>query len=261
MWDFEHGQPTPDFDIVYTVPSRCAADLAAGTADIGIIPAAAYTTIPDLMVLPKVAIASRRAVRSILLVSTVPVSQVRSVALDSSSLTSVALTRVLFSQYWKTQPAFFSMAPQIDSMLAQCDAALVIGDPALQLDSSKYFAYDLAEEWIRWTARPFVFAFWAVRKAALEAVDPALDLPAVFQQSRDHGLQPENLEQIARDWGPRMGLTADDVRSYLTENIFYSLDADCLEGLQLFYRLAHSCAALPAASPLQFLEAANSLLR
>lgn len=99
MWDFEHGDAGRHFDISYTLPSSCARALTEGTADIGIIPAAAYAQIPGLLVLPEVAIASRRAVRSILLVSKVPIEQVRTVALDTSSMTSVALTRVLFEKW------------------------------------------------------------------------------------------------------------------------------------------------------------------
>jgi len=95
MWDFEHGEAGRSFDISYTLPSACARALQAGTADIGIIPAAAYAQIPGLQVLPGVAIASRRAVRSILLVSKVPIEKIRTIALDTSSMTSVALTKIL----------------------------------------------------------------------------------------------------------------------------------------------------------------------
>src|SRR5262250_2124578 len=86
LWNFEHGTAGSQFDIAYTIPSGCAAALAEGTADIGIIPAAAYSSIPGLVILPDIAIAARRTVRSILLVSKVPLEQVRSVALDTSSL-------------------------------------------------------------------------------------------------------------------------------------------------------------------------------
>lgn len=99
MWDFEHGEAGREFDISYTLPSACARALQAGTADIGIIPAAAYAQIPGLVILPDVAIASKRAVRSILLVSRVPVEKIRSIALDTSSMTSVALTKVLFEKW------------------------------------------------------------------------------------------------------------------------------------------------------------------
>src|SRR5271166_5613467 len=108
MWDFEHGNPGTNFEISFTVPSRCAEALRAGIADIGIIPAAAYATIPDLVVLPGIAIASRRAVRSILLLSKVPLEKIRTVALDTSSMTSVALTKVLFAKFWGGGRSFHS---------------------------------------------------------------------------------------------------------------------------------------------------------
>jgi len=257
MWDFEHGEAGRNFNISYTLPSDCARALQAGTADIGIIPAAAYAQVPGLMVLPGVAIASRRPVRSILLVSNLPLEKIRTVALDTSSLTSVALTKVLFEKWLGGGRTFTAMPPDIEKMLASHDAGLLIGDPALQIDRSRYFTLDLAEEWIRYTGKPFVFAFWAVRQDALCELAPSQDLAAVFQQSRDHGLEPASLDQIAREWAPRLGLSETNVRSYLTENIYYYLDASCVQGLHLFYRYATEIGALPAAPELDFLGAAK----
>jgi len=153
MWDFEHGQPDNGgarhhFDISYTLPSACARDLEAGTADIGIITAAAYAQVPGLMVLPGVAIASLRPVRSILLVSNLPIEKIRTVALDTSSMTSVALTKILFEKWLGGGRTFTSMSPDIGKMLASNDAGLLIGDPALQIDRSRYVTLDLAQEWI-----------------------------------------------------------------------------------------------------------------
>jgi chorismate dehydratase len=258
MWDFEHGDTGADFAVAYTIPSQCAAQLKSGTADVGIIPVAAYAVIPDLAILPGVAIASRRAVRSILLVSKVPRERIRTVALDTSSMTSAALTKVLFAKWWGGQPKFIAMPPDVEQMLRRHDAGLLIGDPALKIDRARYFTYDLAEEWIRLTGRPFVFAFWAVRQAALTEQNSSLDLAAIFQKSRDHGLQPESLERIAQQWAPRVGLTEPQVREYLTQNIHYDLDAPCLEGLQLFLRYARECGALPAAPTLNFLSCATA---
>lgn len=258
MWDFEHGEAGRDFDISYTLPSQCAARLREGSADIGIIPAAAYTSIPDLTILPGVAIASRRPVRSILLVSKVPLEKIRSVALDTSSMTSVALTKVLFAKWWGAGRIFAPMAPDIEQMLEQCDAGLVIGDPALKIDRSRYVTHDLAEEWIRLTGKPFVFAFWAVRQAALKSALHELDLSAVFQESRDHGLLPESVNHIARDWAARLGSSDAEVKTYLTDSIHYYLDPACLEGLHLFYQYARECGALPAAPCLQFLDVARA---
>ena len=156
-------------------------------------------------------------------------------------MTSVALTKILFEKWLGGGRTFTSMAPDIEKMLAEHDAGLVIGDPALQIDRSRYFTLDLAEEWIRHTGKPFVFAFWAVRQQALQERSlcgdsrPRLsasrsdavaeqDLATIFQQSRDHGLEPASLDHIAREWAPRLGIGEADVRSYLTENIYYYLD-------------------------------------
>jgi chorismate dehydratase len=257
MWDFEHGEARDRFDISYTLPSGCARALAEGTGDIGIIPAAAYTQIPGLQILPDIAIASRRAVRSILLVSKLPVEKVRTVALDTSSMTSVALTKTLL-RWLGGEREYTPMEPDIEKMLSGHDAGLVIGDPALKIDRTRYHTLDLAEEWIRFTGKPFVFAFWAVREEALKEADPSLDLPAVFRDSRDHGLEPSSLGTIAREWSTRLTLTEGDVRSYLTQNIHYRLDAECLEGLQLFYRYSAEIGALPAAPDLRFVELAKT---
>jgi chorismate dehydratase len=258
MWDFEHGNAGKEFEIAYTLPSQCARALSEGSADIGIIPAAAYASIPDLLILPGVAIASRQAVRSILLVSKVPINEIRTIALDTSSMTSVALIKVLFAKWWSASPEFHAMAPNLDEMLAMHDAALLIGDPALKVDRSRYLTWDLAEEWISFTGKPFVFAFWAVRHDALKESNP--DLAAIFQQSRDHGLATASVDEIVREWSSRLSLSESDVRSYLTDNIYYDLDHACMEGLGLFYQYAHECGALPKAPEMHFLHAVNAAI-
>jgi len=262
MWDFEHNEAGAglDFDISYTIPSACAEALRAGTADVGIIPAAAYATIPDLVILSDVAIAARRAVQSILFVSKLPgvhmskdqwSTQVRKVALDTSSLTSVALAKILFAKWMGGARDYKPMAPNLDAMLDACDAALLIGDPALQVDRTRYFTLDLAEEWKLRTGKSFVFAFWAIRKQALAGRDGTA-IAHIFKQSRDHGLSPKNLEMIVQEWAPRLGLTVEAIRVYLTQNVHYYLDPPCLEGLELYYRLAAEVGALPPAPKLQF---------
>ena len=259
MWDFEHGTAGADFDISYTIPSGCAAALAEGSADIGIIPAAAYASIPGLVILPDVAIAARRAVRSILLLSKLPLDKVQTVAVDTSSLTSVALTKVLFCKWLGGARVFTPMPPQPDLMLANHDAAMVIGDPALQVDRTQYLSFDLAEAWIRFTGKPFVFAFWAVREAAL--AHAATDLAAIFQHSRDNGLKPDNMDAIARSWGRRLSMAEPDVKAYLTENIHYYLDSETLDGLLLFYKYAFECGVLPNVPSLRFHEVPYSVSR
>jgi chorismate dehydratase len=260
LWDFEHTKTGPDFELSYTIPSGCAEALRAGTADVGIIPAAAYTMVDDLIIIPDVAIAARRAVRSILLVSKQPEGsiskqewskRVRTVALDTSSMTSVALAKILFVKWLGGPREYRPMAPDLDAMLATCDAALLIGDPALQVDRSRYFTLDLAEEWVERTGKSFVFAFWAIRKQSLAGRDGAA-IAKVFKDSRDHGLSPKNLEAIALEWSPRLKIDIEVVRGYLTHNIHYYLDPPCLEGLELFYRMGAEVGALPTAPELEF---------
>ncbi|MGO8986889.1 MAG: menaquinone biosynthetic enzyme MqnA/MqnD family protein [Terriglobales bacterium] len=264
MWDFEHGETIrSNFDISYTLPSACAEDLRAGRSDVGIIPSAAYTTVPDLLIVPDVAIAARRAVRSILLVGKRPPHSaprsmperwwdgIRTVALDTSSMTSAALAKILFANWLGGARDYKAMAPNLDEMLNACDAALLIGDPALQVDRTRYLTLDLAEEWKARTGKSFVFAFWAIRRQSLARRNGAA-ISEIFKKSRDHGLSPKNLEAIAQEWAPRLGLSIEPVRVYLTHHIHYYLDPPCLDGLALYYHLAAEIGALPPAPELRF---------
>jgi chorismate dehydratase len=254
MWDFENagsaGLLKQHFQFSYTLPSQCADELSRGTADIGIIPVAAYTTIPDLVIIPEIAIAAKDKVRSILLVSKVPLEKIRSVATDSSSRTSTALVQLFLKKFVGVDPGFTSQKPDIEVMLRWHDAGMLIGDAALQAKTAGLYVYDLAEEWRRWTYLPFVFAFWAVRKAALAELMPGLDLVQVFQHSRDHGLQ--HVSKIADEWAGRVNLKRETICEYLTSNIDYSLDEENLQGLKLFYRYAAECALLPPMPELRF---------
>ncbi len=265
MWNFENGPERDElqcnFQIDYTLPSHCAQMLADGSADIGIIPVAAYTSIKDLLILPDIAIASDDAVRSILLVSKVPLEKIGAVALDRSSRSSAALVQVLFAKHWKQEATFVPAEPELDAMLASNDAALLIGDPALKIDRSRYLTWDLAHEWRTFSRRPFVFAFWAVR-AGVATEDKLAYVAEVFRGSRDAGLS--HLPEIAREWSPKLELSPEFITSYLTENIQYSLHAGNLAGMQLFFELAAELKVLPPAPELRFareLEIRNSVLQ
>src|SRR5271166_383163 len=187
MWDFEHGEAGQHFDIDYTIPSKCAAALSAGAADIGIIPAVTYAQIPSLVILPGIAIAANDSVRSILLICKKPLEDVRTVATDTSSRTSVALTQILFAKFLGGHREFTPHQPDLKEMLKHHDAALLIGDSALQISmhDTQYHLYDLGHDWRRLTGKPFVFAFWAVRMDALNRQPKGLKLIETFQQSRD----------------------------------------------------------------------------
>lgn len=254
MWDFEHGEAGRDFDISYTLPSACAAALARNEADIGIIPAFTYAEIPGLVILPDIAIAAKGAVRSILLISKKPIEEIRTVATDTSSRTSVALTQVLFAKFYGGPRELKPHPPDVDAMLREHDAALLIGDMALQAQAhGTWHVYDLAHEWRQLTGKPFVFAVWAVRLEALQQQERGMNLTQIFQRSRDHGLLPENRAAIAREWSPKVGLTEPQIESYLTENIHYYLDRENHAGLQLFLRFSQEIGLIQQVPDLRFL--------
>ncbi len=256
MWDFEHGDAGREFEIAYTIPSACAAALAANEADIGIIPAFAYAEIPKLAILPNIAIASKDRVRSILLVSKKPIEEVRTVAADTSSRTSVALLQVLFAKFFGGPRELTPHAPNVDEMLKDHDAALLIGDAALQVpQDAGHHLYDLAHLWHEATGRPFVFAFWAVRMDALARQAKGMDLTQVFQQSRDHGLETGSIDSIAKEWAPKLQLGEADICSYLTQNIDYYLDRENHAGLKLFLQYSQEIGLITAVPHLRFLGA------
>jgi chorismate dehydratase len=268
MWDFEHEPERSErrlrYQIGYTTPSGCAEELAAGEADIGLVPVAAHATTPSLMIVPGCTVASLDRVRSILLVVRAQqgISGVRTVAADTSSRTSYAYTRILFEIFWKVPAEFIPRAPDLESMLKVADAALLIGDPALlaledkdarlERTGEQLLYLDLAHEWHKFTDLPWVSAFWAVRAGALEETGmSAAELVRDLQASRDNGL--EHLEDLAEEWSTRIEVPRETIRFYLTNNIHYILDDACLQGLDVFYRLAAECGALPLAPPLTML--------
>ncbi|MBV8520741.1 MAG: menaquinone biosynthesis protein [Acetobacteraceae bacterium] len=255
MWDFEHGDAAKDFEISYTIPSKCAAALAANEADIGIIPAITYAEIPGLVILPNIAIAAKDHVRSILLITRKPWEEVSTVAADTSSRTSVALAQVLFAKFLGGPRQFTPHPPDVEQMLARHDAALLIGDPALVIASnnSPYYRYDLAHEWRLRTGKPFVFAFWAVRLDALSRLPKGVHLARIFQQSRDHGLHPDSVASLKREWSSRLGLPEEEIARYLTEHIHYCLDRENHSGLRLFLQYAHELGLIAQVSDLRFL--------
>ena len=124
---FTHGPLQGKYDLSFTVPSQCAEALRTGAADVAIIPAIEYQRIPNLVILPDLSISSKERVRSLLIVSKSPIREARSIALDSSSRSTQALTKILADGRWLISPQFSEAAPNLAAMLAASDAALLIG--------------------------------------------------------------------------------------------------------------------------------------
>ena len=261
VWGFTHGPLQGRYDLTFTVPSQCAEQLARGDVDVAIIPAIEYQRIHGLVALPGMAIASKHAVRSLLVISKVPIQEVRRLALDSSSRSTAALVRLLAATPWKRPEAppieFSSASPDLPAMLAENDAAMVIGDPALRLaerhdagesvlpGGARLHVYDVIAEWRAWTGRPGVLALWAARP---RAVTP--ELIADFHASKAYGLA--HLQEIAANAAATLGLPQAHLQRYLRENIDYGLDDENLAGLNVFFEKAAAAGLIPSARPLEF---------
>jgi chorismate dehydratase len=266
MWDFEHpplaAELAQHYQLTYTQPSECAANLLSGRADLGLIPIAALT--PDLAIVPGCVIASRDEVRSILLIVKLNDKQngsasddalrgVRTIAADTASRSSLAYTQVLFRKFLSVQPGFLPAPADPVAMLRSADAALLIGDPALlaleardQIEQQigPCLWIDIAHQWHTRTGLPWVAAVWAVRPESLKPeTRPPGQLIEDLNRSRDRGLT--HIDDLVRDWTPRIALAPAAIHSYLTENIHYTLDPACIETIQLFRRYAAEVDALP----------------
>jgi chorismate dehydratase len=267
---FTHGPLRGKHTLSFTVPSQCAEALRSGEVDIAIIPAIEFQRIDGLVVLPSLSIASKKSVRSLLLVSKKPIHDVRRIALDRSSRSTQALVRILCAKRWHIAPEFFEADPDLPSMLRDADAALLIGDPALRLAldseaaaksdgsgesifpaelaglpvSSPLFLYDMVEKWHALTGFPAVLALWAARPAAVTAA-----VIRDFQDSLAFGMQ--HLADISAEASRELNLPADKIARYLGENIDYTLDGENLRGLQRYYDLAAELGLIPQARPLQ----------
>jgi len=255
MWDFEHPPLRESLEKRYRIdrmsPSECAARLADGRADIGLIPIAALATTPGLRILPGCTIASKGSVRSLLLVHRAdrPLAAVRSVAADTASRTTLAYARMMFHKWSNPDVPFLPMTADLDTMLERADAAILIGDPALlaleersnrfERTGEELVYLDLAREWRALTGLAFVSAVWAAARGS--AVDESITDD--FIRSRDHGLA--NIDALVAEWSIRFPIPEQTIRAYLSTNIHYVLDEECLEGMQGFFRMAAECGVLP----------------
>ena len=235
-----HGPQQGLFELDFRIPAGCADQVAAGAADVGIIPSFELTR-QDLEVIPGAGIACHGPVRSILLISKTPAAEIRTVAVDSSSRTSVELARVILGRRYGAAPELFAHAPDLEAMLGKADAALIIGDPALRIqpDQLRYHVYDLGAEWVEMTGLPMVFAVWAGRRGVLTP-----EIGEAFRASCRFGR--ERLEEIVAAEAGRRGFAPELARDYLGRNIVHELGSRDYEGMKLFLEYARQAAVAPA---------------
>lgn len=279
VWGFTDGPLAGKYDLSFAVPSLCADALRRGQADIGIIPAIEYQRMDGVVALPGMAIASKREVRSLLVVAKKPIDLAKRIALDTSSRSTVALVRMLAAEHWKISPEFVDAAPEPSEMLKTADAALVIGDPALEISlkmdilSGKapsgeqccqgdpddmpvpgfetLFVYDVVHQWRQLTGLPSVLAIWVGR---CEAVTP--EVISDFLASKQYGQQ--RVREIAEAASIKLDLPPGALERYLTENINFDLDDENLSGLRVYFEKAAAAGLIPRARPVEFASFENS---
>jgi chorismate dehydratase len=252
IWSFMQGARQREIELVTdAAPARCADMLAHEQVEAALVPVIEYQRIPDLLVVPGVCIGSRRRVRSVVLVMREELGNLRSVrkvALDKSSRTSAALVQIIFREFLGFEPKWTIVAPDAASMLVENDAALIIGDPGMTFARERVVVYDLAELWREHTGLGFVFAMWMARESELESVR-RID----FAGARDEAL--EHVEEIASTYSHVIGLSPEEIKLYLLENISYKLDEELRAGLSLFYKLAHKHRIMKESRPLKMIDA------
>ncbi|MGA8013195.1 MAG: menaquinone biosynthesis protein [Candidatus Acidiferrales bacterium] len=277
VWGFTNGPLAGKYDLSFTVPSQCAEELRSGDADVGIIPSIEYQRMDDVVALPGMAIASKREVRSLLVVAKKPIELAKRIALDTSSRSTVGLVRLLAAEHWKIAPEFVDAAPDPAEMLREADAALLIGDPALRISLKMealagkapsgeqccqgdpeempvpgfetLYVYDVIHQWREMTGKPAVLAIWVGRR---DAITP--EVVADFTASKQYGL--ERVREISEAAAIKLDLPPRALERYLTENIHFDLDEDNLAGLHLYFEKAAAAGLIPRAKPLEFPQAA-----
>jgi len=234
------------FDVDFDLPAVCAERLHAGHVDLGLIPSFEYLR-GDYRLVPGMAIGSDGPILSVAIFTTVPIAKIRRLALDTSSRTSAALTRVLCAKHWQIAPVMVPAAPSLHHMLDTAEAALLIGDPALAVDPvpAGVEKVDLGAAWQAMTGLPFVFAAWAGRAGALTAAHVA-----ALAAARDRGLASfDRLAATVAGGDPERTAT---YAAYLRHNLRYTFGPREHAGLERFHALAVEVGHASRAVPLRF---------
>lgn len=221
----------PEAEIISVVPSKLGKLMKQGDVDIALLSSIEILRNPEYRHLPEISISSDGAVGSVLLFSKIPVQDIKTVALDQSSLTSIALIKILFSEHWKIAPKYVSFTPPVEKGVELADAALAIGDAGLMAEKQYPYCYDLGAEWKAMTGLPFVFALWITQQdVALEQCLP------YFLDAKRLGL--ENISEISKKCAAALPISEERFQHYFLNNLCYDLKEKEIKGLQLFFKYA-----------------------
>lgn len=254
IWSFLYGKNRGRYELILdNAPARSAELLAQNRIDAALVPVIEYQRIENIFLVPNVCVGAREKVRSVCLVTKgEDLSDVKTVSLDVSSRTSVALTKIIFREFLGFEPQYKISKPNVTEMLDESDCALLIGDPALMIadfeatNNEQLRKFDLVETWKSFTNFGFVFAMWMANKDKIEAAQ-TID----FADARDEGLN--HLDEIISNYESQISLEREDFKNYLSQNISYSIDDSMQKGLELYYKLAEKHGLIEKNKPLQSL--------
>lgn len=248
IWSFIYGSNRGKYELTLdNAPARSAELLAENRIDAALVPVIQYQRIPNVRLIPNVCVGAKEQVRSVCLVTKdKELKDVKTVALDVSSKTSVALSKIIFREFLANEPVYNPAKPNIENMLAEADCALLIGDPALMIDETRYKKFDLATLWKSYTGFGFVFAMWMANVEKIE-IARSIDFEAVRDEGRAH------LDEIISNYESHISLAREDFKKYLSENISYSIDETMKNGLELYFKLAHKHQLTDHYKPLEFI--------
>lgn len=249
IWSFLYGSQHGKYEIILdNSPARSAELLSQKRVNCALVPVIEYQRIADISLVRNVCVGAKERVRSVCLVTKdKELKDVKTVSLDISSRTSVALTKIIFREFLGFEPIFKVSKPNLSEMLAESDCALLIGDPSLMIDERVYRKFDLVETWKSFTGFGFVFAMWMANKDSIE-IARNIDFTAI----RDEGLA--HLDEIAANYQAEITLPREDFKKYLSENISYSIDDSMEKGLKLYFKLAHKNGLCENNADLRFLN-------
>ncbi|MFN3532768.1 MAG: menaquinone biosynthetic enzyme MqnA/MqnD family protein [Candidatus Brocadia sp.] len=230
---------TDSIELLFEVPSLLPNMLNTDQIDVAIIPSIEYFRSGNYAIIPDISISSYGAVESVKIFSKVPMQNIRSAALDKSSLTSCALTRIILKEQHHLSPQYTQWNKQYDISRTDTDAVLIIGDNAMKVTDNGYVTLDLGQAWFEYTGLPFVYAVWVVKKGNCI---PGIN--RLLKNAKEAGIR--SVRELAATESRRLRLTEERCLNYLTNSIRYNLGTEEIKGLQTFYQHAVSLGLAPA---------------
>ncbi|QHT60536.1 menaquinone biosynthesis protein [Paenibacillus lycopersici] len=257
----EQQLPADRFRIEKRVPAALNLALRQGEIDITSMSSFAYAEHADnYLLLPDLSVSAKGRVNSILLFMKKPLEQVLQgrIAMTATSATSVILLKILMKLYYQAEPSYVTMEPALDDMLAEADAALLIGDTAIhaawanQENDKGLTVIDLGELWRNWTGYGMTFALVAVRKEiAVRDPESVSDVLHALTASKERSLR--DLTPLVEKACTQLGGEPAYWHRYFNE-LHYNFGSDEQAGLTLYFDYAHQLGLLPNEVEMRFFE-------